>query len=66
MVIVIVMEMVIGFALTEALCRGSGLGGLCTAACLSRYGWRVLVLEQHDVAGGCMSPITITITITIT
>eukprot|EP00126_Sphaerothecum_destruens_P015253 Sdes_comp9190_c0_seq1m661 len=32
---------------------GSGLGGLSTAALLSAYGKKVLVLEQHDVAGGC-------------
>lgn len=31
---------------------GSGLSGLATAAFLSRRGHRVLVLEQHDVAGG--------------
>lgn len=31
---------------------GSGLGGLTTAALLSRAGWRVLVLEQHDIIGG--------------
>ena len=32
---------------------GSGIGGLCTAALLARTGKKVLVLEQHDVAGGC-------------
>jgi len=31
---------------------GSGAGGLTTAACLSALGKQVLVLEQHDVAGG--------------
>uniref|UniRef100_A0A7S2S4B8 Amine oxidase domain-containing protein n=1 Tax=Mucochytrium quahogii TaxID=96639 RepID=A0A7S2S4B8_9STRA len=31
---------------------GSGMGGLCCAASLSRFGKKVLVLEQHDVAGG--------------
>jgi all-trans-retinol 13,14-reductase len=32
---------------------GAGLGGLSAAACLARQGRRVVVLEQHDVAGGC-------------
>ncbi len=32
---------------------GAGLGGLSAAACLSRQGYRVLVLEQHDIPGGC-------------
>ena len=31
---------------------GSGLGGLTTASLLSQAGYRCLVLEQHDVAGG--------------
>jgi all-trans-retinol 13,14-reductase len=31
---------------------GSGPGGLTAAACLAAAGRRVLVLEQHDVAGG--------------
>lgn len=31
---------------------GSGIGGLAAAVSLSRVGWRVLVLEQHDIAGG--------------
>lgn len=31
---------------------GSGLGGLTAASLLSAAGFRVLVLEQHDVAGG--------------
>ena len=33
---------------------GSGISGLTTAACLSRVGRRVLVLEQHDRLGGCL------------
>lgn len=37
----------------DAVVIGSGIGGLSTAALLSRVGWRVLVLEQHDQAGGC-------------
>jgi len=31
---------------------GSGLGGLTCASLLSKAGYRVLVLEQHDTAGG--------------
>mmetsp|Transcript_39518 Transcript_39518/g.99620 ORF Transcript_39518/g.99620 Transcript_39518/m.99620 type:complete len:607 (+) Transcript_39518:61-1881(+) len=37
----------------DAIVIGSGIGGLSTAALLARQGKRVLVLEQHDVAGGC-------------
>jgi len=38
----------------DAIIIGSGIGGLTTAALLSKVGWRVLVLEQHYVAGGCI------------
>ncbi|KEQ14702.1 FAD-dependent oxidoreductase [Endozoicomonas montiporae] len=36
----------------DAIVIGSGIGGLTTAACLSRAGKKVLVLEQHYTAGG--------------
>jgi all-trans-retinol 13,14-reductase len=32
---------------------GSGLGGLSAAACLTRQGHRVAVLEKHYLPGGC-------------
>lgn len=37
----------------DAIVIGSGIGGLVCAALLAKQGRRVLVLEQHDVAGGC-------------
>ena len=37
----------------DAIIIGSGLGGLTTGAIMSLAGRRVLVLEQHDQAGGC-------------
>src|ERR1043165_4117934 len=36
----------------DAIVIGSGIGGLTAAAALARCGRRVLVLEQHSVAGG--------------
>ncbi|MAT93597.1 MAG: FAD-dependent oxidoreductase [Halioglobus sp.] len=36
----------------DAIVIGSGIGGLTTAASLSRVGKKVLVLEQHYTAGG--------------
>ena len=36
----------------DVIIIGSGMGGLSCAASLSRFGLTVLVLEQHDVAGG--------------
>jgi all-trans-retinol 13,14-reductase len=37
----------------DAIVIGSGIGGLSTAAFLSKVGYKVLVLEQHYIAGGC-------------
>ena len=36
----------------DVIIIGSGMGGLTTAALLAKEGKKVLVLEQHDVAGG--------------
>mmetsp|Transcript_15530 Transcript_15530/g.44046 ORF Transcript_15530/g.44046 Transcript_15530/m.44046 type:complete len:598 (+) Transcript_15530:1-1794(+) len=36
----------------DAIVIGSGMGGLMTAALLAKVGKRVLVLEQHYIAGG--------------
>lgn len=37
----------------DAIVIGSGMGGLTAAALLAKVGKKVLVLEQHDQAGGC-------------
>ncbi|XP_032443342.1 all-trans-retinol 13,14-reductase-like [Xiphophorus hellerii] len=37
----------------DAVVIGSGIGGLAAAAILSKAGKKVVVLEQHDLAGGC-------------
>mgnify|MGYP001191953666 CR=1 FL=1 len=37
----------------DAVVVGAGVGGLCTAALLARYDRRVLLVEAHDVVGGC-------------
>ncbi|XP_063694603.1 all-trans-retinol 13,14-reductase-like [Bolinopsis microptera] len=37
----------------DAVVVGSGIGGMTVAAILSKIGKKVLVLEQHDQAGGC-------------
>ncbi|NYH21001.1 phytoene desaturase family protein [Paraburkholderia bryophila] len=42
----------------DAIVLGSGIGGLGAAAALARQGRRVLVLEQHDVAGGLTQTFT--------
>jgi all-trans-retinol 13,14-reductase len=36
----------------DAIVIGSGIGGLCSAALLSKLGKKVIVLEQHYTAGG--------------
>jgi all-trans-retinol 13,14-reductase len=36
----------------DVIVIGSGIGGLACAVALSRSGRKVLVLEQHFVAGG--------------
>ena len=38
----------------DAIGVGSGIGGLTTAAILAKAGRKVLVLEQHDQAGGLL------------
>ena len=37
----------------DAIIIGSGIGGLATGAIMAKVGKKVLVLEQHDQAGGC-------------
>ncbi|HEX8066863.1 MAG TPA: NAD(P)/FAD-dependent oxidoreductase [Thermoleophilaceae bacterium] len=37
----------------DAIVIGSGIGGLTTASFLQTNGYRTLVLEQYDTAGGC-------------
>ena len=37
---------------SDVIVIGSGIGGLTTAALLSRYGKRVIVCESHTIAGG--------------
>ncbi|KAJ7992277.1 hypothetical protein DPEC_G00276850 [Dallia pectoralis] len=42
----------------DAVVIGSGIGGLGVAVLLAKVGKRVLVLEQHDRAGGCCHTFT--------
>ena len=37
---------------TEVVVIGSGMGGLCCAALLARYGYDVVVYESHGIPGG--------------
>ena len=37
----------------DAIVIGSGIGGMTTAVLMSKVGKKVLILEQHDQAGGC-------------
>ena len=37
----------------DAIIIGSGIGGMATGAIMAKAGKRVLILEQHDQAGGC-------------
>ncbi|XP_077979098.1 all-trans-retinol 13,14-reductase-like [Glandiceps talaboti] len=37
----------------DAIVIGSGMGGMAVAALMAKTGKKVLVLEQHDQAGGC-------------
>lgn len=36
----------------DVIVIGSGIGGLCAAGLLARYGQRVIVCESHTIAGG--------------
>ena len=42
----------------DVIIVGSGIGGLGLAVLLAKVGKKVLVLEQHDRAGGCCHTFT--------
>ena len=37
---------------TDIVVIGSGIGGLCCAGLLAKYGHKVLICESHSIAGG--------------
>ena len=37
---------------TEVIVIGSGIGGLCCASLLAKYGFKVIVCESHSIPGG--------------
>jgi len=37
---------------TDVVVIGSGIGGLCCAGMLAKYGTKVIVCESHSIAGG--------------
>lgn len=37
----------------DYIIMGAGLGGLAAAACLTKQGYKVAVLEKHYLPGGC-------------
>ncbi|KAL3676002.1 hypothetical protein R1sor_025950 [Riccia sorocarpa] len=37
---------------TDVVVIGAGIGGLCCAGLLAKYGYNVIVCESHDAAGG--------------
>lgn len=41
------------FGEPDVVVVGSGIGGLVAGSLLAKQGKKVLILEQHDVAGGC-------------
>ena len=44
----------------DAIIIGSGMGGLSVGGLLARRNMKVLILEQHDIAGGCTHTFTTT------